>query len=245
MVWKKDKKIISNSRLSIFTSEGFIQYHFLQQAVSKCIIIPNKLKPEIRLSQIIEKTHIYNPDNIQFGFVGGIRFESTIYFIEHVVKTYPQHIFHVYGTIDSKYDNRIQNLSKHDNFIYHGAFKNPEDLPSIYSTIDFVLSTYDIKYENVRYAEPNKLYEAIYFRTPIIVSDKTFLAEKVNRLGIGVTVNALNESEIDKLINTLTKKRYGDLIITLNSIDQSTAVDTFLDLSALLKWKINIQIIIN
>lgn len=231
---KKDISIISGSALSIFTSEGFINYHFSQYTPSKCIVVPNKLKPEIQSLKKVTKNHPYDPENIQFGFVGGVRFESTILFIEHVVKTYPQHVFHIYGIVDTKYDNRVKELSYYDNFKYHGPFKNPYDLPNIYSDIDFVLSTYDIKYENVRYAEPNKLYESIYFRTPIIVSEKTFLADRVNELGVGIAVDALQSSEIDKLINSLTIKKYNDLIIALNSIDQSTAVDSFMDLNTIL-----------
>ena len=35
---------------------------------------------------------------------------------------------------------------------------------------DMVVATYDVTIENVRYAEPNKIYEAIFFETPIILS---------------------------------------------------------------------------
>ena len=230
---KKDRKIINNSLLTIFTSEGFVRYHF-PKAAAKCLVIPNKLKPEITSLNDIEKTHSYRPDSIQFGFVGGVRFDSTINFIDYVVKKYPQHNFHIYGIVDSKYSDRIKNLSTYDNFSFHGPFKNPNDLPFIYSNIDYVLSTYDVRYENVRYAEPNKLYESIYFRTPIIVSDNTFLSDKVNEYGIGMSVDALDNDEIDKLITSLTKQKYDNLINALESIDRSSAVDSIIDLTKFL-----------
>lgn len=232
---KKDKKIIISSKLSIFTSEGFIQYHFSNKKPSNCIVLPNKLKPIVQSLNFLGKDHSYNPDNIHFGFVGAVRFEATINFIEHIVRTYPQHVVHLYGIIHSNYLNRINALSKHNNFINHGAFKNPEDLPKVYSSIDFVLSTYDTKYENVRYAEPNKLYESIYFRTPIIVSDNTFLAYKVNKYGSGVSVDAFETEEIDKLIQSLTIDKYNKLIASLNLIDKSSAVDSTEGLEEILK----------
>ena len=80
------------------------------------------------------------------------------------------------------------------------------DLPDVYGSIDLVLATYDVKYENVKYAEPNKIYESIYFETPIIVSSGTFLAKKVKRLGIGYDVNAMNEEEVVAFVKNLNEE---------------------------------------
>lgn len=223
-----DKMIITKSILSIFTSEGFIQYHFkiTTPKNTNYLILPNRLSPKIKSFQSKEKSHCYNPEKINFGFVGGVRFESTIFFIEHVVKNYPQHRFHIFGIVDAKYKERIQELNKFDNLLYHGTFKNPDDLPQIYSSIDYVLSTYDNRFVNVRYAEPNKLYESIYFRVPIIVSENTFLANQIKKLNSGLAVNALNHKEIDNLLNSLTLEKYNNLISSLSSIDRSYAVDS-------------------
>ena len=101
-------------------------------------------------------------------------------------------------------NNRFKNLipvSRH----YHGMFRNPDDLPGVYEKIDIVLATYDATSINAQYAEPNKLYEAIYFRTPIVVSSSTFLAKKVKRLGIGYDINGLNKDEIVAFIENLSQ----------------------------------------
>lgn len=231
----QDKKIILHSKLSIFTSEGFVQYHFPTQKIPHCIVIANKLKTQVQSLKHKDKAHKYNKNNIHFGFVGGIRFESTIHFIEYVVNTYPQHVFHLYGIVQSEYINRIESLEKHHNFINHGAFSNPNDLPEIYSNIDYVLSTYDTKYDNVRYAEPNKLYESIYFRVPIIVSENTFLAKRVEELNSGVSVNALDNEKIDELVKSLTYDKYSNIVDSLRSIEKSIAVESNDDLSEIIK----------
>lgn len=75
-----------------------------------------------------------------------------------------------------------ESLKDINNIFFHGAFKNPIDLPKIYSKIDFIVATYDTTTLNPQYAEPNKIYEAIFFRTPIIVSYNSYLANKVNKL---------------------------------------------------------------
>ena len=68
------------------------------------------------------------------------------------------------------------------------------------------MATYDARYENVRYAEPNKIYESIYFETPIVVSSGTFLAEKVKKLGIGYDIDAMNDDEIIKFVSNLSEE---------------------------------------
>lgn len=93
---------------------------------------------------------------------------------------------------------------KYNNVFYHGRFKNPNDLPKIYENIDILLCTYDYRIDNVRYAEPNKLYEAIYFRKPIIVSSNTFLSNKVSELNIGYHIDSLDKNSIVSFFNNLT-----------------------------------------
>lgn len=230
-----DKSIIKDSELTVFTSEGFIQYHFQTQSYNNCIVIGNKLMPQIQLLNSVPKSHKYNQDNIQFGFVGSVRYDSTFCFIEHVVKKYPEHIFHIFGIIAPKYDSRFKALNSYNNLKLHGSFKNPTELPNIYSKIDYVLSTYDIEIDNVKYLEPNKLYESIYFRTPIIVSENTFLATKVKKLGIGLAVNCLSKGNIDKLIKSLSSTKYNELLFSLNQLDKSFAVDSYIELTQYLK----------
>jgi glycosyltransferase involved in cell wall biosynthesis len=92
----------------------------------------------------------------------------------------------------------------YNNVFYHGRFKNPEDLPVIYKNIDLLLCAYDYRIDNVRYAEPNKLYESIYFRKPIIVSSNTFLAKKVSDLGIGYHLDSLDNNAIISFIQNIT-----------------------------------------
>lgn len=81
-----------------------------------------------------------------------------------------------------------------------------------------VLATYDVKYDNVHYVEPNKIYESIYFETPIIVSEGCFLGEKVKKLNIGYTVNALNTIDIKKLIDSLTIENINNKIVPIKRL---------------------------
>ena len=216
-----DIKIIKSSLLAITTSEGFIKYHFNSIKPRNVCLVENKLNPQIVNYQIKVKS-TFDKERISIGFVGGPRFDSVYNFIDTFCSNFSNYTFHIFGGPVSE---QFEKLKKYPNCIFHGFFKNPIDLPEIYSQLDLVLSTYDVKYENIRYAEPNKLYEAIYFETPIIVSSGTFLAEKVNRLGIGYEIDAMDADTICNFINNLTEESIKEKQSMAASIDKNELVN--------------------
>lgn len=198
-----DRQIIKRSILAVFTSEGFMRYHFKDHVPANVCLVENKLNPAI-LDYAVRQKKPFDKSNISIGFVGGPRFKSIYHFIDVFCRNYPQFNFHVFG---GPIPAEFEPLRNYPNCVFHGFFKNPDDLPEIYSSIDVVLSTYDVEYDNVKYAEPNKLYESIYFETPIIVSSDTFLAEKVRRLGVGYDIDPLNEQSIVDFVKELSEEK--------------------------------------
>lgn len=221
---KIDRRIIRHSSKTVFTSEGFVQYHFGEVMPKNAVVIANKLNQGILKLEPKEKTE---SDKIRVGFVGKPRFRSVVAFAKVLCERYKDFEFHIYGGPILEEKEGFEALSQYKNYFYHGPFKNPDDLPEIYSKLDLVLSTYDIEFENVRYAEPNKLYEAIFFRTPIIVSENTFLGDKVRKLGVGFSVDSLNEKAVIKLLDSLTPASIGKIKDSCGLIDKSECVDNF------------------
>lgn len=226
-----DKRIIKSSLLTITTSEGFINYHFNGKKPDNVCLVENKLNPSILEYQFKEKK-AFNKNSISIGFVGGPRFDSVFNFIDVFCKNFPQHTFHIYG---GPITTQFEELRKYDNCIFHGFFKNPVDLPAIYESIDLVLSTYDTRFENVKYAEPNKIYESIYFETPIIVSSGTFLAGKVKRLGIGFDVDAMDDKQVIEFVNSLTSENLREKTDAAKAIDKSKTLNVNVHLFEKLK----------
>lgn len=70
------------------------------------------------------------------------------------------------------------------------------------------------------HAEPNKLYESIYFRCPIIVNEKTFLGQKVQKLGIGYVINSMDEEQITVFLNSFNNEDYKKKIMACECIPQ-------------------------
>lgn len=216
-----DKCVIRHSFLTVFTSEGFIDYHFKVQSINNGIVIPNKISESIKDLPKQYNSRIINEDNLHIGFVGAPRFATIVNFFKYACVAFPQHDFHVFGgPVPADFDE----LKGYSNMHFHGKFKTPEDLPSIYSQLDLVLSTYDTDSDNVRYAEPNKLYEAIYFETPIIVSSNTFLCKKVKELGVGFDLEVNNEN-IKFFINSLTRAEISRVKDNIKKYPKDFAID--------------------
>lgn len=224
---KLDKRLIRKSYKTVFTSEGFIRYHFGENTPINSVLIPNKLDKKV-LELTLPQQRKTEANHLVLGFVGVPRFKAVRDFINVFCARFPQHEFHVFGGPIKQDIEAFEALQQYPNYHYHGAFKSPGDLPEIYGSLDAVLSTYDTEYINVRFAEPNKLYEAIYFETPIIASKGTFLADKIMEMGVGFEVDTTKESDVISLVNQLTvdaieaKRRNCANIPNNNAVNDNT-----------------------
>lgn len=219
-----DKRMIKHSLLTVMTSEGFIDYHFGDTRPNNIVVVPNRVNP--RLNEFEYNIQPIDEKHLRFAFVGGFRYTSVLNFATVIAEHFPQHEFHVYGNIVQNKEALETLLQNSKNVFFHGTFKNPDELPKIYEQIDVVLATYDATSINAQYAEPNKLYESIYFRTPIVVSSNTFLAKKVNRLGIGYDINGLNKEEIKSFVENLTLDDLKKKQAASSNIPKESATNT-------------------
>lgn len=197
-----DRHIIRKSVQTVMTSEGFAKYHFGENIPKNVSIITNRLNTKILE---LPEAHKTPPDihRLRFAFIGVARYKSLLNFAGIILGRFPNHEFHFYG-IPIDLQEQFYSLGRYPNGFFHGKFINPDELPAIYGHVDLVVSTYDAKYMNVRHLEPNKLYEAIFFRTPIIVSRNTFLADKVCSLNVGFAIDPMDENEVISFVNNLT-----------------------------------------
>ena len=205
MFVKIDKRIIRRSLLTVFTSKGFEHYLFPDgnPYSKKSIFLNNKLHPSF--IKVKRPKRILSSDRpIRFGFIGLIRYPNTILrFAKVIGENFPHYEFHFFGDSEEDILNQI-NWSKFNNIKFHGKFKNPQDLSTIYEKIDLNVVCYDIASDNVRIALPNKLYESMFFNVPLIVSQGTFLQKKVDDLKVGYSICAQSNFSINRFIKSLT-----------------------------------------
>lgn len=223
IIWV-NKLIIRKSYKTVFTSQGFADYYYGDKVPDNIVIIPNKVNADcLKLPDGAKAP--FDVNHIRFAFTGNARYLSIFNMCKVVAEHFPQHEFHFYGTLNYFTEEQKQTVSRFKNVTVHGPFKNPEDLPAIYSQIDFVISTYDSVSVNVRYAESNKIYESMFFETPIIVSTNTVLEKIVNKHNIGYAVNALDDQEVIQTINSITTEQYERFRTSLKAIDKTESVN--------------------
>ena len=220
-----DKWIIRKSKVSVMTSEGFLIYHYGQsERPANVCVLPNKLNR--RCLTLPNKQRTLDFNHLTVGFVGFYRYDSVYNFLKVTAEFFPQIEVRLFGANNGWSPEMLKVLCNMANVKDMGSFKNPDELARVYSQIDIVVSTYDIIDDNPRYAEPNKVYEAIFYETPIIVTTNTYLANKVETLGIGYHLNAMLDTGIRKFWEKLTEEDLRMKIQACRTIDRSYCIDT-------------------
>lgn len=170
------------------SSEGF--RHFLPEGCPVCLThnLTNDGEEEAHCG--------LNPDRapLVIGFVGGLRYEeqncrllqqlagSRRYTLRYVGKSHP-------GCDLPAFCRR----SGIENAEFFPAYRN-EEKPALYRSIDLINCVYGADTEVTRLALPNKLYDCVLFKKPILVSENTYLAEIVLQYGLGLAVALERES---------------------------------------------------
>lgn len=230
-----DKKIIDRSYCTVLTSEGFIPYLGLNSHIlKKCIFVKNKLDKKF-LSVQRPANIVKTANRLRFGFAGYIRYETTLRFAEVIGKNFPEHSFVFWGNGCDEIMHRVQEICiSYNNVTYNGTFNNPTDLVMVYESIDIMACNYDTHTINERLAEPNKLYECIFFNKPLITTKDTFFGETVKRLNIGTSTDN-SEKDINNLIAEISldlvsewKKQEG-AICTEDLMEDFSQLFTFID----------------
>ena len=126
--------------------------------------------------------------------IGSLAFEKPLLRIREFMVNNPNFELHIYGGGLVDIFNNIPNC------FYHGVFKSPEDLSSIYNNIDINIILYDYDNNNVKLALPNKLYESIAFIKPIVCAKGVALGEYVVDSHLGVAVDDANLKESIEMI---------------------------------------------
>jgi succinoglycan biosynthesis protein ExoL len=195
-------KVFLNNYLSkmIFTSKKFYNFYYYKAFQKKVFILENKPL----LASLPEKINKNKNKKTTIGIVGLLLQGKAYQTLLDIVKTNNNFELHIYGrggyqaTIE-KYSNSFENIR------YFGGYDFFKDIANIYSNIDILYMPYDTTNGdlNNKLALPNKLYEAMYFKVPIITSSGTYLGDLVENYNIGVTVECCNSKELISVISEM------------------------------------------
>lgn len=218
-----NKLTVRRSAITVMTSEGFADYYYGNKVPKNIVFLLNKIHKRCLELPRCERRPL-DMNHLRFAFVGNVRYPSLVNSARAIASNYPQHEFHFFGNAEALPSGLEHSLDQFPNVYWYGPFKNPDDLPAIYAKFDILICTYDVTGLNPRYAEPNKLYEAIFFETPIVVSPQSYLEKKVKQLNVGTSVDADDEQAVIQLVKSLTEERINEYLSNIRRIDKRTVI---------------------
>jgi len=140
----------------------------------------------------INSDYVINKDHkeaIVIAYIGLVDYFSTNVKLIDALKNNTNYKLQYSGIVSSncKIIEYVK-TEKIDNVIFTGPFNN-EDKPQIHKKVDMINALYGNDNLIVTTALPNKLYDAIIYRKPIIVSKGTYLGEVVENFKIGIAID--------------------------------------------------------
>lgn len=200
-----EKYLLRNILGLVLTSRFFYEDFYKKNELvpkEKVFIIDNKVSPV--LADKRPATKKFSQGRIKIGLIGLLRYKrSTELLLEFVRKRPGSYIIECFG--DGPLRRLVESYTC-KNIRYHGSFKNPEDLPKIYSQIDLNYVVYDNYYVNVRLSTPNKLYESTYFGVPIVCCEGTSVSREVTRLNIGKMIRIKSPELFEKDLGSIDRE---------------------------------------
>lgn len=105
-------------------------------------------------------------------------------------------------------DEYTKKLIRMDNVKYLGVLKQEQINNILAKDGDYLIAIYPTNNLNNIYASPNKIYDALHTKTPIIINDGTKVAKFVKKYNTGVVLNTTDITNIDNFIDFLIRSKY-------------------------------------
>ncbi len=188
----------------VITSEKFYSVYYNKLiSEDKVLFIPNAPDKEVFYKYIKKENGVFT-----VGFIGGIRYLNQMKMLVDAAEICGCHVlFAGAGGTSQDYEEISKYCSNKDWVEFTGKYDYKADIANLYGRVDCVYAVYNADNPNVRIALPNKLYESVYCKLPIIVAKGTYLSELVDRWGVGI---AVNHKEPQELIDALRELMSND-----------------------------------
>lgn len=188
----------------IFTSEKFYSNYYYKIYDRKYFILENKPLSNMLPKKIKKRKN----KKVIIGIVGLLLQLETYKYLFDYIKNNKNFEVHIYGK--GVYETEVKKYAEqNDNIKFFGSYNFFQDISKIYSSIDIIYMAYSSKIQslNNKLALPNKLYEAMYFKVPIITSKNTYLGELVENFSIGHAIDYSNNNELRIALESILFKK--------------------------------------
>ena len=190
-------KLIDESYFTTISSKGF--YRFLDKKNN--IIINHNISNENKQKR---SPTLHQRKNV-IGFVGSVRYEKENLELIKALKNNSDYELLYCGRVVNgcSIEEKAKRLGV-KNIIFTGTFRNSEKY-NIYNNIDIINSLYGNSTLEVTTAVPNRYYDALLFKKPIIASKGTYLGELVQEKQLGIVVDIFHDDVVGMLNEYIEK----------------------------------------
>ncbi|MEG1992476.1 MAG: hypothetical protein RR056_03740 [Acetivibrio sp.] len=197
--------LIKKSKVTLISSEGFKEWLLPSEKIYLTHNISN-------IDQVNSKEQInLKMNKLSIGFVGGIRYYKENCQLIDQLKEHPNLTVKYIGKIHLGINlKEYCRKKKVKNVVFEPEYKNDEK-KEIYEKIDIINAVYGSETFVVKTALPNKLYDCILFKKPIMVSKNTYLEKIVEKYKLGFAVDIYKDniySELEKYVKKFNSKLY-------------------------------------
>lgn len=166
-------------------------------AKPKSIIIPNVPFKSILYSQPKPK----RADNLIIAYFGTLKRDRGSEFIESLLfMKFDITVLMAGWVADSFTENLIVNYP--DSIKYFGVITQENANKLIYEKSDYLLCIYPADNLNNIYASPNKIYDAMHTKTPVIMNSEIMASKFVEENNLGLIISSIN-SDPEQIYNEL------------------------------------------
>lgn len=189
-----EKLLIKHSYTTVISSEGFKK--FLPQ--NRNYIKTHNISNQSDIENVVQNIKLKK--QLVIGFVGNVRYEHENELLIEQLKNNSKYRIGYWGKISNSFNiESVKAKTNATNISFFGPFIN-EDKKNIYNNIDFINAIYGTDGLEVTTAVPNRFYDAIIFKKPIITSKGTYLGELVEKSGLGIAVD-IKEDNLELLLS--------------------------------------------
>lgn len=181
---KSEIKVINKADFTIICNEG--RYKQIEKAKPKKVIvihntpsIPENFK---ELPSVIKQHN----NKIKIVYVGILQGDRLLEEIASKIKEHPDIELHIGGF--GRFSELFEELSKQcNNVFYYGKMKYA-DVLKLESECDILFATYNPEIRNHKFSAPNKIYEAMALKKPIIVCKNTGIDKIIDDKKLGISI---------------------------------------------------------
>jgi succinoglycan biosynthesis protein ExoL len=210
-----EHQLLRQSAGLVVSSPGFLRNHFERRYPGdfQAFLVENRLAPGGTCGERISE-HKSRPSSVdeplRLGWVGNLRCRRSFRLLCDLADRFPEGLeIHLHG-VPARNEIPVFEplIGTRPNLHFHGPFRSPEDLASIYGRLDVVWAG-DFMDEgyNSTWLLPNRLYEGGYYCTPSIAPAGTETAAWLERQACGFIISNEVETSLPQLIAGLIEDR--------------------------------------